>query len=249
MQISMDKETFLSFLDNGLELLNSLIEAAEQHNDQIQKHYKGRIDFRDQRIRVFNEITTTLHLIHHDLTIIKKHYFDYKFWGLENENQFDLPRIILTAGMKYDDARWLFTHKLFMVIEYKIRDFYEPCFDRPCPHNIKNVFDKLVDYTNIPTDKKILFEIISSIRNTIHTNGVYNGYSGVDFAVRYSGRDFRFIYGKEIDVRYSGFASLWEMNCYLYSELFSTIHLILLSNRIVELEKVGNDAYILGVDL
>jgi hypothetical protein len=103
----------------------------------------------------------------------------------------------------------------------------------------KSIYTALLKRLSVRTvDPEPLLDLLRTIRNTIHNNGVYLSPKGGDLSITYNGNNFQFVHGNAVQ-----FVS-WQLLMQLGADVFDLLVSVIESPEIVALSSPVRSEYV-----
>lgn len=215
---------------------------ATTHNDQMdlfQIHpFRNELDV---RVTIYAKALNALIPAHLSLYFLSEQLFDSNWWVSRDVPFYDaegLP-IILDEYEKSIKTHLLLA--IFQVFESSFRILLNAISTSQRIRHIpfKTVYDRLFKLANIPDRKAAVntFDLLRTLRNSVHTNTVYDSKKMSDFQIIWNGKSFQFKHGYPITFL------TWDLMIDLLNECRIVVTSIIMSQKVSSLPSLVTDPY------
>ncbi len=185
--------------------------------------YRGIYSTDDIRFSVFHDIRATANSVKIHAILIDDYTASTEWWKARKEfsNPFNNSLVKNLNYSLFEFSKFSHFHINCMFIEDALRSLIRVLSPGVCNNGtgeFKNIYSHIFSVTTI-TQYEPLFDILRSIRNSIHNNGVHFNKNGVNSSFTYAGKTFDFVHGKIINVGGWGFLDFWELALFVFVEI------------------------------
>lgn len=208
-------------LDNNLKHLRSLFNVYLRVYNEINKENRYRCD--DVRASTFQKC----------MICFRNMYINISFSRDEKAIAYMLKDFIIEKGnysMNMDSITYEYVNcskvamqlMIFSCIESSLRPIYKVLNLGEESDNFYNIYTSIIDEFNMNNDYRVVFSILSKIRNTLHNNGVYIDKCQKSHNIEYKGYTYKFNHNYAIkDVWISNLNDLYRGVVVFLKDLFN----------------------------
>ena len=225
-----------------------IIEIASSINESVRAYkdiYQGKYPADDIRFQIFHQIYSTTNSLFIFGLVLRDHTSSKDWWESNKEFQATFSESLiedLNTALRML-LRFGFFHAAAMLTEDTLRKVGR-AIDSNANSGGTAPFKNIYTWLFARTDQRGfegLLDLLRSVRNTIHNNGVFLHKDETNLEVKYQEVEYYFEHGKQIDFRKMGFSDTLEFFKFIFPNVCEMFDKLFQSSVISSIEYIPAD--------